>query len=75
MRFGVLGLTPAAIARALGVMAQNRQGLVDPISMQSSVITPWPDNKDKPDGGATPPQTWNVEVFVQVIKELVSCVC
>lgn len=60
LQFKVKELTPSAVARVMGMMAKNPCGQVDQNSN-------WNDKeKDKP--GVT---TWNVDIFVQIVQELV----
>ncbi|XP_067408847.1 CCR4-NOT transcription complex subunit 1 isoform X9 [Emydura macquarii macquarii] len=71
MQFGVREVTAAQVARVLGMMARTHSGLTDGISLQS-ISAPgsgiWSDGKDKSDG--TQAHTWNVEVLIDVLKEL-----
>ncbi|XP_073515918.1 CCR4-NOT transcription complex subunit 1 isoform X1 [Phyllobates terribilis] len=71
VQFGVREVTAAQVARVLGMMARTHSGLTDGISLQS--ISPpgsgiWSDGKDKSD--SVQAHTWNVEVFIDVVKEL-----
>lgn len=54
-------IKPSVVARVLGMMARSHTGL--PSSL-------WPSDTDKPDQSQL--STWNVEVFVQALKEVVS---
>ncbi|XP_026687457.1 CCR4-NOT transcription complex subunit 1-like [Diaphorina citri] len=78
---GVRDLGPSATAKVLSMMVRSHTGLDDPLANSSF----WPQssggdlgsaNKEKSDGGAggpggaAGPSTWNVEVFVQAIKEI-----
>ena len=66
---GASEVTAPAVARCLGAMVRTYTGLQEQIPIQS-LQTPasiW--GADKPTDG---PQTWNVEVFVQAVHELVS---
>lgn len=54
-------IKPGVVARVLGMMARSHTGL--PSSL-------WPSETDKPD--QPPLNTWNVDVFVQALKEVVS---
>nr|XP_054496514.1 CCR4-NOT transcription complex subunit 1 isoform X8 [Agelaius phoeniceus] len=71
MQFGVREVTAAQVARVLGMMARTHSGLTDGISLQS-ISAPgsgiWSDGKDKSDGSQA--HTWNVEVLIDVLKEL-----
>lgn len=64
-------IMPSVVARILSVMARSHTGLGDSISLQSlgSGGSMWNDSKDKNDGNHF--TTWNVEVFVQALHELV----
>ncbi|XP_064610278.1 CCR4-NOT transcription complex subunit 1-like isoform X2 [Liolophura sinensis] len=73
MQFGVRELTPAAVARVLGMMARSHQGLNENVSLQSLNSSAlgggiWGDTKEKADTVGV--NTWNVEVFVQVVQDL-----
>nr|XP_011756299.1 CCR4-NOT transcription complex subunit 1 isoform X5 [Macaca nemestrina] len=61
----------AQVARVLGMMARTHSGLTDGIPLQS-ISAPgsgiWSDGKDKSDGAQA--HTWNVEVLIDVLKEL-----
>uniref|UniRef100_A0A5F8GTD5 CCR4-NOT transcription complex subunit 1 n=1 Tax=Monodelphis domestica TaxID=13616 RepID=A0A5F8GTD5_MONDO len=71
MQFGVREVTAAQVARVLGMMARTHSGLTDGIPLQA-ISAPgsgiWSDGKDKSDG--TQAHTWNVEVLIDVLKEL-----
>uniref|UniRef100_A0A8C5Z736 CCR4-NOT transcription complex subunit 1 n=1 Tax=Marmota marmota marmota TaxID=9994 RepID=A0A8C5Z736_MARMA len=71
MQFGVREVTAAQVARVLGMMARTHSGLTDGIPLQS-ISAPgsgiWSDGKDKSDGAQA--HTWNVEVLIDVLKEL-----
>ncbi|XP_051024913.1 CCR4-NOT transcription complex subunit 1 isoform X7 [Acomys russatus] len=71
MQFGVREVTAAQVARVLGMMARTHSGLTDGIPLQS-ISAPgsgiWSDGKDKSEGAQA--HTWNVEVLVDVLKEL-----
>ncbi|XP_051057874.1 CCR4-NOT transcription complex subunit 1 isoform X8 [Phodopus roborovskii] len=71
MQFGVREVTAAQVARVLGMMARTHSGLTDGIPLQS-ISAPgsgiWSDGKDKSEG--TQAHTWNVEVLIDVLKEL-----
>ncbi|CAH2323826.1 CCR4-NOT transcription complex subunit 1 isoform X9 [Pelobates cultripes] len=71
VQFGVREVTAVQVARVLGMMARTHSGLTDGIALQS-ISSPgsgiWSDGKDKNDG--VQPHTWNVEVLIDVVKEL-----
>ncbi|XP_053558399.1 CCR4-NOT transcription complex subunit 1 [Bombina bombina] len=71
VQFGVREVTAVQVARVLGMMARTHSGLTDGIALQS-ISSPgsgiWSDGKDKNDGVQA--HTWNVEVFIDVVKEL-----
>uniref|UniRef100_A0A8I5UJR9 CCR4-NOT transcription complex subunit 1 n=1 Tax=Pongo abelii TaxID=9601 RepID=A0A8I5UJR9_PONAB len=73
VQFGVREVTAAQVARVLGMMARTHSGLTDGIPLQS-ISAPgsgiWSDGKDKSDGAQA--HTWNVEVLIDVLKELLS---
>ncbi|KAM4720886.1 CCR4-NOT transcription complex subunit 1 isoform 2-T2 [Rhinophrynus dorsalis] len=71
VQFGVREVTAVQVARVLGMMARTHCGLTDGIHLQT--ISPpgsgiWSDGKDKNDGVQA--HTWNVEVLIDVVKEL-----
>ncbi|XP_046333509.2 CCR4-NOT transcription complex subunit 1-like isoform X5 [Haliotis rufescens] len=69
MQFGFRELTPTSVARVLGMMAHTPTGLGEsqPAPTSVAVGSGWSD-KDRIDTpGVT---TWNVEIFVQVVKDL-----
>ena len=68
-RLGVRDINPTCAAKVLSHMARTCSGLEDAAGLHSF----WgsgsnQENKDKLDT----PTTWNVEVFVQTIREIVS---
>ncbi|XP_069510725.1 CCR4-NOT transcription complex subunit 1 isoform X2 [Ambystoma mexicanum] len=71
VQFGVREVTAVQVARVLGMMARTHSGLTDGIPLQS-ISAPgsgiWSDGKDKSDGSQA--HTWNVEVLIDVVKEL-----
>lgn len=71
VQFGVREVTAVQVARVLGMMARTHSGLTDGIPLQS-ISAPgsgiWSDGKDKSD--STQAHTWNVEVLIDVVKEL-----
>ncbi|CAN2389296.1 CCR4-NOT transcription complex subunit [Pristimantis euphronides] len=71
VQFGVREVTAVQVARVLGMMARTHSGLTDGISLQS-ISSPgsgiWSDGKDKND--SVQAHTWNVEVFIDVVKDL-----
>ncbi|MGH0129438.1 UNVERIFIED_CONTAM: hypothetical protein FKN15_002201 [Acipenser sinensis] len=71
VQYGVREVTASQVARVLGMMARTHSGLSDGIPLQS-ISAPgsgiWSDGKDKTDGSQA--HTWNVEVLIDVVKEL-----
>lgn len=71
LQYGVREVTASQVARVLGMMARTHSGLTDGIPLQS-ISAPgsgiWSDGKDKNDGSQT--HTWNVEVLIDVVKEV-----
>ncbi|XP_031420064.1 CCR4-NOT transcription complex subunit 1 isoform X4 [Clupea harengus] len=71
LQYGVREVTASQVARVLGMMARTHSGLSDGIPLQS-ISTPgsgiWSDGKDKSDGSQA--HTWNVEVLIDVVKEV-----
>ncbi|GCC35607.1 hypothetical protein chiPu_0014093 [Chiloscyllium punctatum] len=71
LQFGVRDVTASQVARVLGMMARTHSGLTDGISLQS-ISAPssgiWSDGKDKSDSAQA--HTWNVEIFIDVVKEV-----
>uniref|UniRef100_A0A4W4ELX5 CCR4-NOT transcription complex subunit 1 n=1 Tax=Electrophorus electricus TaxID=8005 RepID=A0A4W4ELX5_ELEEL len=71
LQYGVREVTACQVARVLGMMARTHSGLSDGIPLQS-ISTPgsgiWSDGKDKSD--SSQPHSWNVEVLIDVVKEL-----
>ncbi|XP_042196278.1 CCR4-NOT transcription complex subunit 1 isoform X7 [Callorhinchus milii] len=71
LQFGVREMTASQVARVLGMMARTHSGLTDGIPLQS-ISSPgsgiWSDGKDKSDSAQA--HTWNVEIFIDVVKEL-----
>ncbi|MGH0142292.1 UNVERIFIED_CONTAM: hypothetical protein FKN15_002874 [Acipenser sinensis] len=71
MQYEVREVTASQVARVLGMMARTHSGLSDGIPLQS-ISAPgsgiWSDGKDKTDGSQA--HTWNVEVLIDVVKEL-----
>ncbi|MCJ8734444.1 hypothetical protein PDJAM_G00235480 [Pangasius djambal] len=71
LQYGVREVTASQVARVLGMMARTHSGLSDGIALQS-ISAPgsgiWSDGKDKSD--SSQPHTWNVEVLIDVVKEL-----
>ncbi|XP_029687920.1 CCR4-NOT transcription complex subunit 1 isoform X2 [Takifugu rubripes] len=70
-KYGMREVTACQVARVLGMMARTHSGLSDGIPLQS-ISSPgsgiWSDGKDKNDGSQ--PHTWNVEVFIDIVKEV-----
>ncbi|XP_075998562.1 CCR4-NOT transcription complex subunit 1 isoform X4 [Genypterus blacodes] len=71
VQYGVREVTASQVARVLGMMARTHSGLADGIPLQS-ISAPgsgiWSDGKDKNDGSQA--HTWNVEVLIDVVKEV-----
>ncbi|XP_078805523.1 CCR4-NOT transcription complex subunit 1 isoform X12 [Oryzias latipes] len=71
LQYGVREVTASQVARVLGMMARTHSGLTDGISLQS-ISAPgsgiWSDGKDKTD--SSQPHTWNVEVLIDIVKEV-----
>ncbi|XP_068460151.1 CCR4-NOT transcription complex subunit 1 isoform X6 [Clinocottus analis] len=71
LQYGVREVTASQVARVLGMMARTHSGLTDGIPLQS-ISAPgsgiWSDGKDKNDGSQA--HTWNVEVLIDVVKEV-----
>ncbi|KAM9377896.1 CCR4-NOT transcription complex subunit 1 isoform 1-T1 [Pholidichthys leucotaenia] len=71
VQYGVREVTASQVARVLGMMARTHSGLTEGIPLQS-ISTPgsgiWSDGKDKSDGSQL--HTWNVEVLIDVVKEV-----
>ncbi|XP_033997033.1 CCR4-NOT transcription complex subunit 1 isoform X5 [Trematomus bernacchii] len=71
VQYGVREVTASQVARVLGMMARTHSGLTDGIPLQS-ISAPgsgiWSDGKDKNEGSQA--HTWNVEVLIDVVKEV-----
>ncbi|XP_010881790.1 CCR4-NOT transcription complex subunit 1 isoform X21 [Esox lucius] len=71
LQYGAREVTASQVARVLGMMARTHSGLCDGIALQS-ISAPgsgiWSDGKDKSDGSQA--HTWNVEVLIDVVKEV-----
>ncbi|XP_068595811.1 CCR4-NOT transcription complex subunit 1 [Brachionichthys hirsutus] len=71
LQYGVREVTASQVARVLGMMARTHSGLTDGIPLQS-ISAPgsgiWSDGKDKSDTSQA--HTWNVEVLIDVVKEV-----
>nr|XP_061812349.1 CCR4-NOT transcription complex subunit 1-like isoform X2 [Nerophis lumbriciformis] len=71
LQYGVREVTASQVARVLGMMARTHSGLTDGIPLQS-ISAPgsgiWSDGKDKNDSSQA--HTWNVEVLIDVVKEV-----
>ncbi|KAI1889966.1 hypothetical protein AGOR_G00168350 [Albula goreensis] len=71
LQYGVREVTASQVARVLGMMARTHSGLSDGIPLQS-ITAPgsgiWSDGKDKSEGSQA--HTWNVEVLIDVVKEV-----
>lgn len=71
---GAREISPAIAARVIAHMARSYTGLDDAGSLQSfwgSSATTQDSNKEKSSDGSTP-STWNIEIFVQTLKEIQS---
>lgn len=69
---GAREISPLAAARVLSHMARSYTGLDDAGGLQSFWVNASNSevNKDKSSDG-NPPTTWNVEVFIQTLMEIV----
>lgn len=71
LQYGVREVTASQVARVLGMMARTHSGITDGIPLQS-IAAPgsgiWSDGKDKNDSSQA--HTWNVEVLIDVVKEV-----
>lgn len=68
---GARELTPRCVAKILGYMARTCSGLEDAGGLHSF----WENsgaNQDNKEKSGDAPITWNMEVFVQAVKEVVS---
>lgn len=79
VNLGAREMTPPAVARVLGMMVRSHTGLEEQVALQN-IQTPasfWSSSgesgsKEKGAADAGHPTSWNVEIFVQTLKELVS---
>ena len=80
VNLGAREISPPIVARVLGMMVRTHTGLEEQVALQN-IQTPasfwsssW-ESGSKEKGGADVghPSSWNVEIFVQTLKELVSC--
>lgn len=64
MQFGIKEVTPASVAKVLGMMARTPSGMNE----QGQLTTGWDvgDKTDKPGVNA-----WNVDIFISVVQDLV----
>lgn len=73
MKLGVREITSASVGRVIGVMCRKPTGIIDPVAIQVLTLgnnaSAWTNETVKPDSS---PQSWNVDIFVQVVKDLVS---
>ncbi len=70
LQFGTNSLSASAVARVISMMARTHSSLTDSMPLQSITgSSVWSDGKDKADPNSQP-STWNVDVFVEVIKDL-----
>ncbi|KAL0280391.1 UNVERIFIED_CONTAM: hypothetical protein PYX00_001693 [Menopon gallinae] len=73
INFGARDLPPATVARIITMMIRSHTGLGDQITLQSLQNPPsyWGNDKnDKNTNDLNHPTTWNIENFVQAVKEL-----
>lgn len=73
---GAREISASCVARVLAHMARSCSGLDDAGGLQSfwaNTNSGQDSNKDKSADGV--PKTWNVEVFVQTLKDIVSRFC
>ncbi|CAB3987607.1 CCR4-NOT transcription complex subunit 1 isoform X5 [Paramuricea clavata] len=64
-------ITPMCIAKVLGMMARTVSGLGESMPLQTSVNIVTPIELGKPEEPSTGPNTWNVEMFVTTVKEMI----
>lgn len=66
------GITPVSVARVISTMCRTHTNLEESLSLQSPASF-WSgnsgENKDKPGQGSAS-NTWNVEIFVQALKDV-----
>jgi CCR4-NOT transcription complex subunit 1 len=82
VNLGACEMSPPAVARVLGMMVRTHTGLEEQVALQN-IQTPasfWSSggdsgSKEKGATDANHPTSWNVEIFVQTVKELVSHSC
>jgi CCR4-NOT transcription complex subunit 1 len=80
VNLGAREISPPAVARVLGMMVRSHTGLEEQVALQN-IQTPasfWSSggessSKEKGATDTSHPTSWNVEIFVQTLKELVSC--
>ncbi|XP_021921568.1 CCR4-NOT transcription complex subunit 1 isoform X2 [Zootermopsis nevadensis] len=77
VNLGAREITPPAVARVLSMMVRSHTGLEEQVALQN-IQTPasfWSSgesgSKEKGTTDASHPTSWNVEIFVQTLKELV----
>lgn len=70
LQLGVRELTAAIVARILGMMGRTHTGLGEQVAIQSlqNASSIWSDNKEKTESSQA--NTWNVDIFVQVVQEM-----
>ncbi|XP_031558067.1 CCR4-NOT transcription complex subunit 1-like isoform X2 [Actinia tenebrosa] len=68
VQFGLRDIKPAAIARAIGMMVKTAYGLAQHIPLQN--LNSSASALDKKPEDENQLSTWNIEIFVQVVKEL-----
>lgn len=74
---GAREISPTCVARVLAHMARSCSNLEDAGGLQSfwgNSATSQDSNKEKSSDSSIP-TTWNVEVFIQTLKEMVSVCC
>lgn len=73
---GAREISPTCVARVLAHMARSCSNLDDAGGLQSfwGNSASQDSNKEKP-SDSTMPTTWNVEVFIQTLKEMVNFMC
>lgn len=77
VNLGAREMLPPAVARVLGMMVRTHTGLEEQVALQN-IQTPasfWSNSgesgsKEKGTADAGHPSSWNVEIFVQTVKEL-----
>ncbi|XP_069701670.1 CCR4-NOT transcription complex subunit 1 isoform X3 [Periplaneta americana] len=78
VNLGAREISPAAVARIMGMMIRSHTGLEEQVALQN-IQTPasfWGSggesgSKEKGSTDSNHPTSWNVDIFVQTVKELV----